>query len=127
MTTEKELYAPSQPFADAINEWCITHRCRLRDEQLRGISHAPHWFDHPGLEQLAVRANIPARSLRGYVNGERQLITLTNADRLSMALGTSLWVLAPWFGSRRNAMKRVRAANRRAERKARAAREQVPA
>jgi hypothetical protein len=110
MTTEKERYAPSQPFADAINEWVRCH----------GTEHTRD-DNHNGLEQLAVRAGIPARSLRGYINGERQLITLTNADRLSMALGTSLWVLAPWFGSRRNAMKRVRAANRRA------AREQVPA
>lgn len=95
MTPQKETYAPSQPFAEAIVEWTRYHG-----------SHHGHDHNHKGIEVLAVRARIPARSLRGYVSGERQVISLTNADRLSIALGVALSTLAKDFGTKRQALER---------------------
>lgn len=92
---EQPLYASAEPFRAEIVIWLDNHYRRYHQDRTPGKGQP---FDFiSGLELLAANAHIPTRSLRAYASGERKLITLTNADRLSMALGISLWCLAEEF------------------------------
>lgn len=100
---EQPLYASAAPFREATIQWLEDHHRRQR-----GTQPYAHLCNDPGtgLEQLAARSGIQARSLRAYVSGERQLISLVNADRLSAALGIALWCLADEFLPRGEAVNR---------------------
>lgn len=103
------LFAPSPPFAEAIEEWQAAHRKRWR---AMGASTTPQGAPvrANGIEELAKRSRIPARRLRAYVSGESRFIGIENADRLCMALGVALWVLAPEFKAMHEWRKEERAA-----------------
>jgi hypothetical protein len=90
------LYAPSAPFAEAIEEWQAAHRKRWRGI---GNSRTPQGTPvrSNGIEALAGLSRIPSRRLRAYTSGESMWISIDNADRLCIALNVALWVLAPEF------------------------------
>lgn len=97
MAAEKELYTPAAPFAAAIQEWTSRHDRRM----------APPGAKLPGIQALAHLSGIETRTLRAYTTGERPTISLTNADRLALALNIGLWVLADEFTSRDEAYRQA--------------------
>ena len=96
------LYAPAEPFAEAIREWLHAY-----DREMRALPFANITYTKPrqrntlhrsdGLIELEKRTNVPRRSLRRYLSGESQLIEIDSADRLAMGLGIPLWTLAEEF------------------------------
>jgi len=90
------LYAPSAPFAEAMEEWIGERRRRYRAvRNSRTPQGTPVRTN--GLEDLARLSRIDARRLRAYQTGESRYISIDNADRLCIALGVALWVLADDF------------------------------
>lgn len=92
----ESLYAPAAPFAAAMEEWMAIYRKRNRAVRCTKTPQGST-VQMTGLEALARRSGIPARRLRAYQSGESKLIELHNADRLCIALGVALWVLADDF------------------------------
>ena len=77
------LYAPAGPFAEAI---------RVFERRLP-------------LEELAARSNMGSRDLRRIRDGESIIIELDRADRLAIALGIPLPLLADQFMRRTQAQR----------------------
>ena len=80
------LYAPAQPFADAIKAWEHNQR---RSNGGRPLNMDPN-NQVAGLGALAELAGITVRSLWRYTNGESRYIELKLADRLALALDIPL-------------------------------------
>jgi len=92
------LYAPSAPFAEAMEEWMGAYRRRYRAiRNSKTPQGAPVRTN--GIEDLAKLSGIPSRRLRAYQTGESRYISIDNADRLCIALNVALWVLADDFKS----------------------------
>jgi len=94
-----QLFAPSRPFAEAIDAW-ITYQEHLAGGSLnRQIGH-PAKTEHvtiAGLGVLAQMAGTSTRTLNGYRRGEYRFIELRAADRLADALDIPLPLLADDF------------------------------
>ena len=116
----ERLYAPAAPFTQAIRDW-------VRDYQSRQKGHPFHAITcqdrpsrpkrggaaiYPGLEILAQDAGTTSRALRRYLNDEIVWIELKHADRLAMALGIPLWMLADDFRPTRETIARTRSERR---------------
>jgi DNA-binding Xre family transcriptional regulator len=96
VTKGEALFAPAAPFAQAIGEWQANYRKQPR--AVRCARTQPNAPDRKnGIEELARISGVPSRRLRAYQTGESQWIHIDNADRLCMALGVALWVLADDF------------------------------
>ena len=87
------LYAPAQPFAEAIKAW---ERNQQRSNGGRPLNLDPN-NQVAGLGALAELAGITVRSLWRYTNGESRYIELKLADRLALALDIPLPLLADDF------------------------------
>lgn len=90
--SEREMvYTPAKPFADAIDEWIAEYRRRWRTERMNNpLTPQGKPARVSGIEELAHRAGLPARSLRRYQTGESRHISIDAADRLATALGLPL-------------------------------------
>lgn len=104
--TREMLYAPAAPFAEAIREWLKLEAQRAKGHPFSGVTDGKRRNPgtgrknlYPGIERLALDARLPSKTLHRYLSGESQWILLDNADRLAMALGVPLWVLAEEFTS----------------------------
>lgn len=91
------LVAPVEPFVKDIERWLNSYGRRIQ---------AAPWFwlerrdaRHIGITRLAEEARISDKQLRRYLDREAYYIELATADRLAMALGTPLCVLAEDFES----------------------------
>jgi transcriptional regulator with XRE-family HTH domain len=105
-----QLYAPVAPFAAAINEWLGRYQARTGATQFAGITlrnGQKSVMADRGITELANRAGIPARTIRRYIT-DQQWINLQNADKLAIALGIPLCLLADDFRPRRDTMMRDR-------------------
>jgi len=121
----ERLYAPAAPFTQAIRDWVRDYQTRQKanpyhaitcqDRPSRPRRGGPAIY--PGLELLAQDAGTTSRALRRYLDDEIVWIGLEQADRLAMALGIPLCLLADDFKPTRDTIARTRN-ERRAERTA---------
>lgn len=102
------VYASAAPFAAAIDEWIAAHQRRYRSHRpVRDARTALGGaLRTTGIEELARRTGMPAKSIRRYQTGESRIISIDNADRLAMALNVPLSLLTEEFVGLGEARKR---------------------
>lgn len=111
-------YAPVEPFAQAIEEWLRRNDAVLQANPFAGICselrpNRPRKGrneKHTGLSEFAKRAEMDPRAIRRYLDREYKWIELDQADRIAMALGIPLWVLAEEFVDRKDRARRQKVA-----------------
>jgi transcriptional regulator with XRE-family HTH domain len=102
------VYAPVEPFAVAIDDWLRRYQASIGATQFAGISlrRPPSPSAHGtrttrlrdrGIGEIAELTGIPNRTIRRYVNREQAYIAVENADKIAMALGIPLILLAEDF------------------------------
>jgi hypothetical protein len=106
-------YAPAEPFIVVIDEWIDAHN-RRRKAQPYAWMHPIHTTERRhGIRVLAEQHSINRDWLMKLMHGEKELVTLEQADKIALAIDVPLVLLAeeflPWAQAQKKWCRKVAA------------------